>query len=450
MPTEQASKIVNPYTDLPGVPILPEDPGVNASNEFVATSQLQVGSGSVAYKMDKQGFWLGGRTFSSAIFSVDMNGNLVAKSATIAGYKLFEAVVGATSADYTTVYDALAAGKTRIFVRNGTYANEPKWNIATANTVITGESYGGVDISFAEDTAEHIHIKITAANFVAQNLKLTANESSDHDLFQVVSPDGQYAIVDKCILKNRRSKYFNASGSSFVSYLTVKDTRFELTSLGTGNTPNIMCFHYINDGLVINSFVNANVNYVGTGWALFYGCNRTFVSNSKFIEIGSNDFLNTQNNHLFFNNCFFGMSNIISDAHHIGCSFNNNASSNSGYFIYLTPAQTTFVDNRVKCPVDMDVLVVDAANNTITGNYFEDGKNIVLQNGSLGIKGIIFSNNNWVSGYTSAAIALTIGNNISVSNIVGNVIRNNSNSFTPTLTDSGTGNNVAYNQLIKG
>lgn len=443
-------KTINPYTDLPGASVPPEDPTLNAEGGFGVFNQMQVGSGSVAYKMDRQGFWLGGRTFADAIFSVDMYGNLVAKSATIAGYKLFEAVVGPSNADYSSVYAAITAGKTRIFVRNGTYTNEPKWVISNANTVITGESYGGVDIQFAEDTAEHIHIKASQVNFVFQNLKLTANESSDHDLIKLIYPSAQYGIVDRCILKNRRSKYFNTDNSTLKSYLTVKDTRFDLTSLGSSYTPNIYCFYSINDALVINSFVDANVNYVGTGWYLFYSCNRTFVSNSKFVDVGTNDMHNYANAHLFFNNCFFGCSNIISDAHHIGCSFQNNASSNSGYFIYLTPSQTTFVDNRVKCPVDMDVLLVDAANNTITGNFFEDGKNIVIQNASLGIKGIIFSNNNWVSGYTSAAIVLTIGTNISVSNIIGNIIRNNSNSFTPVLTDSGTGNNVAYNQLIKG
>jgi parallel beta-helix repeat protein len=62
---------------------------------------------------------------------------------------LYDAIVAPTNGDYTTIQDALNAGKKTIFVKNGTYS--PGWmagrmNITQNGTVIIGESRSGVKI----------------------------------------------------------------------------------------------------------------------------------------------------------------------------------------------------------------------------------------------------------------------------------------------------------------
>ena len=130
-----------------------------ASGWTIAATKLYGGSGSAFSGMIQgtgttKSFFAGAtdNAGTAAKFYVTAAGDLVATSATISGYKLFEAIVAPTGGDYTTVAAALAAGKTRIFVRNGTYTNEPRWTILTAGTNIVGESKAGVVITFAKDT----------------------------------------------------------------------------------------------------------------------------------------------------------------------------------------------------------------------------------------------------------------------------------------------------------
>jgi len=60
------------------------------------------------------------------------------------GQTLYECVVAPSGGDYTTLGDALAAGKTRIFIRNGTYSETGENTLGTA--YIVGESRDGVII----------------------------------------------------------------------------------------------------------------------------------------------------------------------------------------------------------------------------------------------------------------------------------------------------------------
>lgn len=50
------------------------------------TAEMQVGFGSQVMRMNQQGMWLGAEQFANAPFRVDMQGNLFASSATLAGY----------------------------------------------------------------------------------------------------------------------------------------------------------------------------------------------------------------------------------------------------------------------------------------------------------------------------------------------------------------------------
>lgn len=75
--------IINPFSDVPYVPFMPP---VSAPTNLINTQELAVGSGSRAFKADRQGIWLGANKFADAPFSVDVDGNMVATSATIGNY----------------------------------------------------------------------------------------------------------------------------------------------------------------------------------------------------------------------------------------------------------------------------------------------------------------------------------------------------------------------------
>lgn len=85
------------------------------------------------------------------------------------GQTLYECVVAASGGDYTTVGDALTAGKTRIFVRNGTYT-ESAITTSTNDIVIVGESPNGAILSLGENS-----FTISGKNTLLQNLKFSTS-----------------------------------------------------------------------------------------------------------------------------------------------------------------------------------------------------------------------------------------------------------------------------------
>jgi len=103
--------IINAFNDIAEKP-LPETEGVGGFDDLRSVAALQVGIGSRAFKADQDGIFLGGNTFASAPFSVDMQGNLIAASATFSQYvttivgdgygKNFVSTLVWTATDYNT------------------------------------------------------------------------------------------------------------------------------------------------------------------------------------------------------------------------------------------------------------------------------------------------------------------------------------------------------------
>ena len=121
--------------------------------------------------------------FSNQVFNMSHDG-LVPKStditkylkgdgtwATAGGQTLYDTVVASSGGDYTTVNAALTAGKTRIFVRNGTYIETVTWDLAS-DTTIMGESYGGVIFDFNATANAYINISSGSAGVFRERIKL--------------------------------------------------------------------------------------------------------------------------------------------------------------------------------------------------------------------------------------------------------------------------------------
>lgn len=82
----------------------------------------------------------------------------------------FDCTVAGTGWDYTTIWAALAAGKSNIFVKNGTYT-ETYWDCTAKNAIITGQSMLWVVVTFSQDVANTSNCYINADNGTGFNIK---------------------------------------------------------------------------------------------------------------------------------------------------------------------------------------------------------------------------------------------------------------------------------------
>jgi hypothetical protein len=115
----------------------------------ISASTIDIGgSDATSFHVDIDGnLWSGAATFATAPFSVSNDGDVTAKKVIASNLVLYEAVVDAGGdGDYTDIQAALTAGKTRIFVRNGTYNLGADITITADDVYIVGESRGGVNI----------------------------------------------------------------------------------------------------------------------------------------------------------------------------------------------------------------------------------------------------------------------------------------------------------------
>ena len=440
-PVPQEKDLIMPFTNVEPLVITPLSELATGNLE---TDEVRIGDpGSKNLSTDKDGFFLGANTFASAPFRVDMAGNLYARSATIAGYKLFEAVVGATDADYTTVAAALNAGKTRIFVRNGTYNSEPVWNISTANTIIVGESLGGVAITFADGGANQRHIYVNASLATFQNLKLTAYETTFHSLFYFSSA-GIYALVENCITRNKRGRVFDGSVAGNL-YASFRNIYFDFNA--TNDVSVMSAFYRIDRSVAFDCFIDMTA-LTASGCKFIDTCVTTFFQNCRMETAQSANIPQIfSSNTCFFIGCYFYFHEIAPHANFEGCFFENNGNAPSGFFLDISVGNTRLNNCQVKCANSHNLLRASAAHLQVANCYFDGGAKILLDNTSITITGLQFTNNIWVSNYTTAAINLEVAAGTDNCNVIGNILRNNAGSgFTPTITNSGLNNNVTLNQ----
>lgn len=69
------------FKDVSELPIVATNPQVYGIDNLNSLKTLQVGTGNYAFKIDKNGMWLGANSFDDAIFSVTLTGDLVIRSA---------------------------------------------------------------------------------------------------------------------------------------------------------------------------------------------------------------------------------------------------------------------------------------------------------------------------------------------------------------------------------
>ena len=118
----------------------------------------------------------------------------------------YDTVVASSGGDYTTISAAVAAGKTRIFVRNGTYNESVSFTASAANTHIIGESMEGTIINIGNDKA----FTLSGSYSVVANLKMQATSGNGTYIFV---PSGQYIVVDRVHFQTGTDKIINSTGA---------------------------------------------------------------------------------------------------------------------------------------------------------------------------------------------------------------------------------------------
>lgn len=77
--------MIDAFKDVTPPQDISSDGKINGLDYLDRVAGMQVGQGTRVMRVDESGIWLGAKTFALAPFSVDMDGNLIATSATIRG-----------------------------------------------------------------------------------------------------------------------------------------------------------------------------------------------------------------------------------------------------------------------------------------------------------------------------------------------------------------------------
>lgn len=119
--------VINPFDDVKVRP-LPRQEGIAGFDDFRRIAAIEVGTGDIAFKADQSGIWLGGNKFADAPFSVNMAGQLAAKSATF------------TDGEDTTIIDATGLVSTASFTSGTVSITGDVTTTSTSFVDITGLS----------------------------------------------------------------------------------------------------------------------------------------------------------------------------------------------------------------------------------------------------------------------------------------------------------------------
>ena len=349
------------------------------------------------------------------------------------GQTLYEAIVATSGGDYTTLGAAITAGKTRIFVRNGTYS-ESAISTSTADISIIGESplavlsfgtasctFSGAriniqNISFVNTTAGVV--TFSGANARIFNCKFSGTATTTTQL--VFS--GAYSIVEMCT--------FGTYGDGAGDKVTVGGDRMQIRNCT------------INHGTIGNSSsygffaLTANRSTIS-------GCTGTLALSSNdclFRIAGGDQMIITGNNILIDGGKFIGITNTNSSV-----MISNNYSNPIGFISHNSSAST---QGMVCTGNNMQINGIAGAYFTKllssgTFNYCNFSDNVISFNASvttaiqLGGTNNIVSNNIMKDNAPTTALVMASGSNNNI--ITGNQFMGS------TVTDSGTGNVSANN-----
>jgi len=182
--------IIDPYDSYEMLPLegTPENYGSSLLN---TVSSLQVGFGSKVLRIDRDGLWMGAEDFSSAPFSVDMDGNMTATSLDLSNYLQvgqsladIQALIGDLSGINDDLGTITAGNIVGITITGGTIQT----STSGARVVISGASD---NIIIYDASAKRMELDKDSLTFYDSSGSLTSTLHSDGEALDVdVGEDG--------------------------------------------------------------------------------------------------------------------------------------------------------------------------------------------------------------------------------------------------------------------
>ena len=193
----------NPIINATAVPIDP------ATDIALGTIQLAGDLGGTATSPTVPGLLGKQDTLVSGTNIKTVNGTTLLGSGDITisggGSDLYDAVIAPSGGDYTSISAAITAGKTSLYVRNGTYTENTQI-VLGYRVSITGESQKGTIIDF---TSSSSGFNITGNEVSISNLSILPTAVFSNPSYYYIIVDG-----DKCELKNLTLSSVSAAGGS--------------------------------------------------------------------------------------------------------------------------------------------------------------------------------------------------------------------------------------------
>lgn len=297
------------------------------------------------------------------------------------------------SGNFSTIQDALSAGKTNILVKNGTYKISSSILINKASTTITGESKTGVKIIQTNTSADGI--VIYADNVTISNLT-TDCQSSGGTGAAIVEGHSNNVTVDNCII--------HGSNSGFSVYFAGADYADDASTIAAVETNNLdknnviknctIDSSYDMDGVVLALQGNGKlINNIVTGTRIaFYMCNSSEVSGntinnsaSQGIFIAIPAFNNIVSNNIINNSTLSGIkvaaelehpNEAILNHTYVGTGFtiSGNTINNASYFgMEIDELANSLITNNTIIKSDyVGVYILRSNNLTLTSNNIVD------------------------------------------------------------------------------
>lgn len=361
------------------------------------------------------------------------------------GKTLFECVVAPSGGDYTTLGAAIAAGKTRIFVRNGTYAESGEYTIP-ANCVIIGESKYGAIIDVSGTTNHRILIADTATKVSLKNL--TFKDSTTQDwLIEPASTNASHSdiLIENCYFEKGGVMLGGTGTSSTIYNVVIQNCKFYNVGVTYGSIrirARVATGGEITGLRILNNYIqagNITSGYYNIGVTGYYGRGNIIANN--YVYNGRNS------------GTVYAIYVSLTDITNVSevKIVNNYCEDYSSYYIYLNGGSS----NENTAIISDNVIIVGGGTNSYIVSNFSNTiirNNVISCNASYGGTLIqIMANGDRTSVIGnllyggSLATGITIDSGADDCFIDGNYFAYPSG-FSTFINDSGTNTHIGDNQ----
>ena len=267
-----------------------------------------------------------GETNDTLLSRNAISGRLEQRS--VSNLKSYDAIVDASGAgDYTLLKDALDAGSSNIFVRNGTYSETAESVVTDRSISITGESIANTIITGFGLQFGGTSFPGTGTIAINENSNTVTGVGTDFlsiPVGYVLSFRGTIHQIDSVASDTELTLVNNYEGESFtlMEWTAVPPISMKMTNLSFSTGA-------LNDGLTINSCCCVDISYVRA-----VSCNHGFNIDTVIKGTLNNCFASTCENYGFLFN------EQLSDLTLISCISSNNKSH--GFY----SVDTTITDDK--------------------------------------------------------------------------------------------------------